>query len=91
MTINEKIRAKIKKTKIIGFTFWLVFAIPIFLQRSDLFGLQMLAFAGFGGTVIYILYFLKCPKCDARIGQTAMQNKALNFCPERGTDFKERA
>lgn len=91
MTIHEEIRAKVKKVKIVGFIFWLLFAIPIFLQRSDLFALQMVAFAGFGGSVLYILLFLKCPECSAKIGQTALQNKSLNFCPECGADFSGNA
>ena len=97
MTISESIHSKLKKAKIIGFIFWLLFAATIVIPvEGNLFFISLIPFIGFGGTVLYILLFLKCPRCDTAIGQATANSGGffskksnLNFCPNCGVDFKD--
>ena len=97
MTIEELIAGKLRKAKIVGFLFWLAFAATIFFPfEGNLFFFSLIPFAGFGGTVIYVMYFLKCPKCSSPVGQASLspgspfnQKSKLNYCPNCGVSFNE--
>ncbi len=97
MKIEELINKKMRKVKIIGFLFWLAFGAMIFIPKDgNLFYLSLIPFIGFGGTIIYLMYFIKCPKCYAQLGQASMSSgnifskkSKLNFCPNCGVNFSE--
>lgn len=99
MTISDAIKAKLRKATIIGFLFWLAFAASIFAQKDGgMFFVSLIPFAGFGGTILYILFFIKCPRCSAPLGQVAMSSRTpfsgktkLNFCPNCGVNLNEPA
>lgn len=98
MTIEELIGRKLRKAKIIGFLFWLSFAATIFTpQEGNMFFISLIPFAGFGGTVLYVMFFVKCPKCDAPLGQASMNSgipfrkkTKLNYCPNCGVNLSEQ-
>jgi hypothetical protein len=97
MTIQEHISEKLWKAKIIGFVFWLAFALTIFLPfDKEFFFLSIIPFIGFAGTALYILFFIRCPRCAARLGRTSIasgspfQSKIkLNHCPKCGVNLNE--
>ena len=91
--------AKLRTAKIVGFLFWLAFAASIFvLREGGMFFVALIPFVGFGGTVLYILFFVKCPRCTAPLGQASMAmhtpfsgKTKLNFCPNCGVNLNEPA
>lgn len=99
MTISTAINAKVRRAKIVGFSFWLLFAVSIFVPSTgSVLFLSVIPFVGFAATILYIIFFIKCPRCSARLGPVTMQSggifsrKAkLNFCPNCGVDLNEPA
>jgi hypothetical protein len=97
MTIKEFITKKLRKATMIGFLFWLAFGATIIIPKEgNLFFISLIPFAGFFGTIIYIIFFVKCPKCSTPLGQASMSYRnpfsrktKLNFCPNCGVDFNE--
>ena len=97
MTLSDQIETKVKRAKIVGLAFWLAFAAMIFFDNAGgLFFLAFIPFIGFGGTILYILYFIKCPNCKVELGQAAaysgnffQKESKLNYCPNCGVNFKE--
>lgn len=90
MTIKEKIRKKVLKGKVAAFLFWLLFAGGMFVVGDEVNPFYMLIpFVGFGGAILYLLLFIKCPKCKAGQGQMALQAKELNFCYSCGENFNK--
>lgn len=88
MTIQQDIRAKISKAYKIAISGWLLCFAGIVL--GDNYALLFIpGFLIFGGAVLFVMFSICCPKCGARIGQTAFQSKKLKFCPECGIDFSE--
>jgi hypothetical protein len=90
MTIQQDIREKVGKVQKIAFLAWLVCFASIFVGEEYAL-LFIPGFLGFGGAIIYALYFICCPKCGAKLGQVAFQSKRLKFCPECGVDFSATA
>ena len=92
MTIGELIKAQMFKARAIAFGFWLLFAAGMFLPTSGIYKtLLFLPFIGFAGSVLYILFFVKCPKCDARLGQVMSSISKPKFCPGCGVSFDSLA
>lgn len=97
MTIGEAINGKLRRAKIVGFLFWLAFAATMFIPREGrVFFISMIPFAGFGGTILYIFFFIKCPRCGAPLGQAGATSGSLfskktklNFCPNCGVNLNE--
>jgi hypothetical protein len=90
-TIRETIKSQIFKARAVAFGFWLLFAGSFFLpNESPLKPLLFIPFFGFAASVLYILFFVKCPKCGARLGQAMSSMSKPNFCPGCGVSFDTR-
>jgi hypothetical protein len=90
-TIRETLKAQMFKVGAIAFGFWLLFAAGFFLPNDT--GLQALtpiSFAGFAGSILYMQFFVKCPKCGARLGQSMSSIRKPNFCPGCGVSLDSR-
>lgn len=80
------------RARAIAFGCWLLFAAGIFLLKDDaLRPLLFIPFMGFGGSMLYILFFVKCPKCGTPLGQAMGSMSKPNFCPGCGVGFDRRA
>ena len=91
MTIREMLKGQMFKAKAIAFGFWLLFAAGFFLPERNAFqALLFIPFIGFAGSVLYILFFVKCPKCGVRLGQAMSSISKPNFCPGCGVSFDSR-
>lgn len=91
MTIREALKAQMFKARVVAFGFWLLFAAGFFLPNNSPFKpLLLIPFIGFAGSVLYILFFVKCPKCSARLGQAMGGINKPNFCPGCGVNFDNR-
>jgi hypothetical protein len=99
MTIADTIKTKLLRAKIVGFLFWVAFAASIFLHKEGgTFFLSLIPFAGFAGTIWYVMFFIRCPRCAAPLGQASMHmsgvftgKSKLNFCPNCGVNLNEPA
>lgn len=92
MTIGELVKAKMFKARAVAFGCWLLFAASIFLDVPDTYrALSFIPFTGFMGSIVFIIFFVTCPKCDARLGQVMSSIKKPKFCPSCGTSFDSRA
>ena len=90
-TIREALKAQMFKARTISFGFWLLFAAGFFLPKgSALQPLLFIPFIGFAGSVLYIIFFVKCPKCGERLGQAMSSMTKPNFCPGCGVNFDSR-
>jgi hypothetical protein len=91
-TIRETLKAQMFKAKAIAFAFWLLFAAGFFLPTgSALHLLLLIPFIGFAGSILYMLFFVKCPKCGTRLGQAMSSMSKPNFCPGCGVSFDSPA
>ena len=89
MTIGELLKDRMFKARVVSITSWILVVLSIYLFKNE-GGLGLLALipsAAFFGSVLYVLYFVRCPKCDIRVGQAMSSYKKLNFCPNCGADF----
>ena len=90
-TIREKLKAQMFKAKVAAFSCWGLVAAGIFLPKGNaLQALWLIPFAGFAGSILYIQFFVKCPKCRARLGHALSVTSKPNFCPSCGVDFDSR-
>jgi hypothetical protein len=91
MTIREKLKARMFKARAIAFGFWLLFAAGFLLPKNSPYAFLLLVpFAGFAGTVLYMLFFVRCPKCGARLGQAMNSTSQINFCPGCGVSLESK-
>ena len=89
MIIREKLKEQMQRARMVAFGFWLLFAAGMFLPDSlgAVRILNFIPFLGFGGSVLYIMFYVKCPKCGARLGQSLSSISKPNFCPGCGVSF----
>jgi hypothetical protein len=80
----------------IGVAAWAI--MPIWLSVShekDNPIAAVIAVTIFGSAVLWLSYFLKCPRCRTKLGQIAIQlgigffRPKPNFCPYCGASFDE--
>ena len=91
-TIRETLSTQLFRAKVVSFGSWVLIAAGYFLPKgSALQTLVLVAFLCFAGSVLYIIYFVKCPKCSARLGQAMSGMSKPNFCPGCGVSFDSRA
>jgi hypothetical protein len=92
MTIEEFVEDRMFNAKAVAFGCWLLFAAGlIFLpDGGNLKLLIIIPFVGFGASILYILFFVCCPKCHAPLGQAMSSANKPNFCPGCGISLKER-
>ena len=90
-TIRETLEAQMFKAKVIAFACWLpLFAAGFFLPKdSALKPLVLIPAIGFAGSVLYMAFFVKCPKCGTRLGQALSGMNKPNFCPSCGISFDD--
>jgi hypothetical protein len=90
MTIRQQLRSQLFKARGVAFACWFVLAGVILFSPSDRWrALAVIPFAGFFGSVVYMIFFIKCPKCRAQLGQTMNSMRKANFCPGCGVSFDE--
>jgi len=88
MTIRDKLKAQMFKVRIAIFAFWLLFVAGMVLHvggANQPFAL--IPFLGFAGAILYSMFFIKCPKCDAPLGQVLNKLRKFNFCPVCGVSL----
>jgi len=91
MTIRERLKEQMFKARVFAFGFWLLGAAGMFFASGNAYqALLFVPFAGFGGAVLYMLFFVKCPKCGARLGQAMSGMTRTNFCPGCGVSLDTR-
>jgi hypothetical protein len=91
MTIREILKKKLLVARIVAFGFWLLFAASFFLPHGSKYApLAFIPFVGFGASVLYVIFFVTCPKCGARLGQVMSSTGKTNFCPGCGTSLDSR-
>lgn len=92
MTIRDQLKAQMFKARAVAFGFWLLFAAGFLLPVGSPYqALLFIPFTGFVGAILYVLFFVKCPKCDARLGQAMNSLSKPNFCPSCGVSFDSPA
>lgn len=88
MTIRELLKARTFKARVVGLGCWLLCVGVLFLYIPDSYKAWVLVpTLGFVCALLYMLYFIRCPKCDARIGQAMTGMSKLNFCPTCGVSM----
>ncbi len=91
MTIRERLESQMFRARAGAVGFWLLFVACFFLPKDSHHQvLQLVSFAGFAGSVLYIALFVKCPKCGARLGPALSTLRRPNFCPNCGIGFDAR-
>ena len=97
ITIREHLAKRTKATMAVAFAAWLFFAITGVLGGAYFDpAIGMIGFVAFGGAVLYALFFIKCPRCFAKLGQLtgslvfSREKDRLNFCPHCGVNLDER-
>jgi hypothetical protein len=88
-TIRERLKAQMFKARVAAFGFWLLGAACMFLPKGyETF--FFVPFAGFACAVLYVLFFIKCPKCGVRLGQAMSSMGKANFCLGCGVSLDNR-
>jgi hypothetical protein len=105
MTIRQYLKRRTRLFLAMAIGSWLLCALPIGLfggsgqlqpGRGDIPPTVafFLGFPIFAGAIIGMMFFVKCPRCSARLGQFTMQTpfstgRQMNFCPYCGVNLDE--
>lgn len=86
MTIRELLKARLFKARAAIVGCWLLGVGILFLDVPVSYKIwaSLISAFGIGAAVLYMLYFVRCPKCGARIGQAMTGIRKFNFCPTCG-------
>ena len=94
MTIRDTLKKKLKIAIVAGLVGWLIFAGGAILLENQYPAIFIVGFILFGGAIIYAFYFVRCPKCNAPIGQifsmpgySFLSKHKVNFCPSCGVEM----
>ena len=91
MTIRAQLQRRVSNARSAGLGFWLLFAGGMLLIDDRAYrALVFIPFVGFAATVIYSLFFIRCPKCNAGLGALLSSFAKPNFCPGCGVSFDSR-
>lgn len=100
MTIKQDLDKRVVRAKLGLIAFWLIAAIGMFAaERFPIAGaLALLGFAGFFASVVYVIWWVKCPRCKMRLGNAAVVTQGwfstrsqLNYCYNCGANFNQSA
>jgi len=89
-TIRDYIKRRVRLAFAVLIAAWLAFPVSIAAThgRGPAPSLALLAGAVFCGVIVYLNWFVKCPRCGARLGQTIAMplafswgRRQMNFCP----------
>ena len=99
-TIRDYLKRRTRRIMAVGIGGWLLCALAMSVLGQGATGpgpLFFVGFAVFGGAIITLLFFVKCPKCKARFGQLGPEiafrvwgRRQVNFCPYCGVSLDER-
>ena len=102
MTIRDYIKRRMWTWGAVALGSWLVVALGAAISKGGGRGalpplLPLAGFAGFASAILAMQFFVKCPKCRARLAQTiamyvAFQwggRRQVNFCPFCGVNLDE--
>ncbi len=89
MTLDRQLRTRLNRARAVALGSWLLFAAGLLLFPDGMPcpALLSIPFLGFICAVLYILFFLKCPKCGTRLGHALSGFKRPRFCPGCGIAF----
>lgn len=83
MTIGELVKAKMFKARAVAFGCWLLFAASIFLDVPDTYrALSFIPFTGFMGSIVFIIFFVTCPKMRCPAGASHEQHQKTQVLPQ---------
>ena len=69
MTIREHLTNKIRLFFGVAMLFWLLFAGSIVLDNVvPSWILSTIAFCGFGASVLCVIFLVRCPRCEGKLG-----------------------
>lgn len=92
MTVRELINTKMRRARWASYGFLLLFVPALFWPRGSSYDLFLLVpFIGSAASILYVFYFVRCPKCGAQLGYVVSSLKKVDFCPTCGGHFDERA
>jgi hypothetical protein len=90
MTIRDHLLRRVYLARAVALVCWLVLMSGIILGDRQLpMIILCIPFAGFGGAVLYALFFIKCPNCGARLGPIMNSWGRTNYCPGCGVGLDE--
>jgi hypothetical protein len=96
-TIRSVIRRRVWTAAAAAFGGWFILAISgVLKERPSANPLSILGFILFMGAILFLNFFVKCPKCVRRIGHTIAMPVAFggkgapNFCPFCGVNLDEK-
>jgi hypothetical protein len=102
MTIRDYIRRRMWTWGAVALGSWVLVAFGAAISKGGENGalrplLPLVGFAGFASAIVAMQFFVKCPKCRARLAQTiamyvAFQwggKRPVNFCPFCGVNLDE--
>lgn len=96
MTARDSINGRKRKAAIISYIGWAVFVVGLFLtiQKDSMWPLCALGGAVLAGGTLYMLYGLRCPHCQKRLGliigpsgSPFSMRRDVRFCPLCGVAF----
>lgn len=98
MRIRDHLAKKRRIFFLAAFICWLVFGVAGFMgfqsKPNELLPLVGIAFAGFIGCVLFMLFGLRCPNCNNNLGYTIQWpasfwgiSEKLKFCPFCGVEL----
>ncbi len=95
MSIASELQRKIVTARLIGFGFFGLFVVGLFLPKGSLTqALRLVPFIGVAATALYINAKAVCPKCKQRLPQERYGlglDKNLHRCPGCGLDLDAAA
>ena len=95
-TIRDYIKRRVRWLMAIGLAAWL--SIPLWMAATHDPAQPYVPFVAitvFGSAVLGMQFFVRCPRCKARLGQIGMQigisflKPTVNFCPYCGVSLDE--
>lgn len=88
MTIREHIRSRLIRGWVSLACFVLLLILTVMaVHETDNEALIFIPFAGAFLSSLYLSFFIRCPKCSARIGDRLGGVSSIKFCPGCGESF----
>ncbi|WP_440224800.1 hypothetical protein ACQQ2N_06075 [Dokdonella sp. MW10] len=91
MTIREHLMTRLNGARAVAFVAGSVIAVATFVtDHMQDRTIRLTLFAFFGAPVLYILFFIRCPRCKASVGQALGGRHPPDACPACGVRFDKR-
>lgn len=87
-TIEKNLKSRLSKARLVALCCWLLFVLVLVLPLDGVLRyFALLPFLGMLSAIFYLLFFIRCPRCSARIGQSMTGMAKVNYCPSCGLDL----